>query len=230
MAAGLASAGSNVMLVSRTLSEAQEAAASIRNDFGTRAIGVEADVRNQTDMERMASEAMEHFGRIDVLINSAGINIRGPIDELSLDDFAQVMDINVTGTWLASRAVTPYMKEADSGRIINISSTLGVVGVANRTPYASSKGAVVQMTRALSLELAQFNINVNAICPGPFLTQMNVPIANTEDGKRFIIGATALQRWGELEEIQGAAIFLASDAASYMVGSLVTVDGGWTAQ
>ena len=230
MAAGLASAGSNVMLVSRTLSEAEEAAASITEEFGTQAIGLQADVRNQEDMERMATVAMEKFGRIDALINSAGINIRGPIDELNLSDFNDVMDINVTGTWLASKAVTPHMKNASSGRIINISSTLGLVGVANRTPYASSKGAVIQMTRALSLELAPFNINVNAICPGPFLTQMNAPIANTEHGKKFIIGATALQRWGELREIQGAAIFLASDAASYMVGSLVTVDGGWTAQ
>ena len=230
MAAGLASAGSHVVLVSRTLSEAQEAAASIYSDFGTRALGLQGDVRNQGEMEDVAQKTMEQFGRIDVLINSAGINIRGPIDELSLDNFAEVMDINVTGTWLASRAVTPYMKKAGSGRIINISSTLGIVGVANRTPYASSKGAVVQMTRALSLELAPYNINVNAICPGPFLTQMNLPIANTEDGKKFIIGATALKRWGELPEIQGAAIFLASDAASYMVGSLITVDGGWTAQ
>ena len=230
MAAGLASAGSKVMLVSRTLSEAQEAAASIAEEFGTKALGFQADVRIQDDMERMAKEAMEHFGRIDVLINSAGINIRGPIDELTLGEFGEVMDINVTGTWLASKAVTPHMKNANTGRIINISSTLGLVGVANRTPYASSKGAVIQMTRALSLELAPHNINVNAICPGPFLTQMNVPIANTEEGKKFIIGATALQRWGELREIQGAAIFLASDAASYMVGSLVTVDGGWTAQ
>ena len=86
------------------------------------------------------------------------------------------------------------------------------------------------MTRALSLELAPFNITVNAICPGPFLTEMNLPIANTEDGKKFIIGATALKRWGELREIQGAAIFLASEASSYMVGSMLTVDGGWTAQ
>lgn len=230
MAAGLASAGSDIVLVSRTQSEAEKAASSLADEYGIQAIGMEGDVRNQQDMERVAMDTMDTFGRIDILINSAGINIRGPIDELSLDNFSEVMDINVTGTWLASRAVTPFMKEAMYGRIINISSTLGLVGVANRTPYASSKGAVVQMTRALALELAPHNIKVNAICPGPFLTQMNLPIANTEDGKKFIIGATALRRWGELEEIQGAAILLASDAASYMVGSLITVDGGWTAQ
>src|SRR5690606_11691860 len=138
--------------------------------------------------------------------------------------------INVTGTWLCCKAVTPYMKEAGKGSIINLASTLGLVGLSNRTPYASSKGAVVQMTRALGLELAPFNINVNAICPGPFLTELNLPIADTEEANKFVVGATALGRWGELREIQGAAIFLASPAASYMIGSMVTVDGGWTAK
>ena len=230
MAAGLASAGARVVIVNRSADAGEAAAASVNKDFGVDTMAYAGDVTSQDDMEAMASAVMENFGRIDILINSAGINIRGPIDELTFEDFNKVIDINVNGTWLASRAVTPHMKKAGRGSIINIASTLGVVGVPNRTPYASSKGAVVQMTRALALELAPFNINVNAICPGPFLTEMNLPIANTEDGKKFIIGATALKRWGELPEIQGAAIFLASDAAAYMVGSLLTVDGGWTAQ
>ncbi|WP_373397382.1 glucose 1-dehydrogenase [Algoriphagus halophilus] len=230
MAAGLASAGANVMLVSRTLEEGQIAADEISKTYGVKAIAFQADVVKEDQTIAMAKAAMEAFGRIDVLINSAGINIRGAIDELTLEDFQKVMDINVTGTWLCCRAVTPYMKEAKSGSIINLASTLGLVGLANRTPYTSSKGAVVQMTRALGLEFAPFNINVNAICPGPFLTEMNLPIADTEEGKKFIIGATALARWGELKEIQGAAIFLASDASNYMVGSMVTVDGGWTAR
>lgn len=230
MAAGLASAGANVLLVSRKASDGDQAAAEIAENYGVKAMTFAADVANQSGMEAMAKFAHEAFGSIDILINSAGINIRGAIDELSHDDFSKVMEVNVNGTWLACRAVTPFMKEQKKGAIINLASTLGLVGLANRTPYTASKGAVVQMTRALALELAQWNINVNAICPGPFLTEMNLPIADTEEGKKFVVGATALGRWGELREIQGAAIFLASDAATYMVGSMVTVDGGWTAR
>lgn len=230
MAEGLASAGANVMLVSRNAAEGAESAAKIAESYGVKAHSFSGDVSDLSAMEAMAKEAFEAFGRIDVLINSAGINIRGAIDELTPEEFKKVMDINVTGTWNACRAVTPYMKEAQKGSIINLASTLGLVGLANRTPYATSKGAVVQMTRALALEFAPFNITVNAICPGPFLTEMNLPIADTEEGKKFVVGATALGRWGKLEEIQGAAIYLASDAGTYMVGSMLTVDGGWTAR
>lgn len=230
MAAGLASAGARVMLVNRNAEEGNRAAQEINQFYGTQAIAFAADITKQAETEAMTEAAMQAFGQIDVLINSAGINIRGPIDEVTPADFGNVMEVNVTGTWLCCRAVTPHMKKAGRGSIINLASTLGLVGLANRTPYTASKGAVVQMTRALAIELAPFNINVNAICPGPFLTDMNVPIADTEEGKKFVVGATALGRWGELREIQGAAIFLASDAGTYMVGSMLTVDGGWTAR
>jgi NAD(P)-dependent dehydrogenase (short-subunit alcohol dehydrogenase family) len=230
MAAGLASAGANIMLVNRNAEEGTVAAEELISDFGIKAISFPADITSQEQTEAMAMAAIEMFGKIDILINSAGINIRGPIDEVTPEDFSKVMEVNVKGTWLCCRAVTPYMKKNSSGSIINLASTLGLVGLSNRTPYTASKGAVVQMTRALALELAPFNIKVNAICPGPFLTDMNIPIADTEEGKKFVIGATALGRWAELREIQGAAIFLASDAGSYMVGSMLTVDGGWTAR
>ena len=210
--------------------EGRQAADELSRDFGVDTVSFPADVTDPAQAEAMVQAALDAFGQVDILINSAGINIRGAIDELTPDDFRKVMDVNVHGTWLCCRSVTPVMKGAGSGKIINLASTLGLVGLANRTPYTASKGAVVQMTRALALELAPFNINVNAICPGPFLTEMNQPIADSEESKKFIVGATALGRWGELREIQGAAIFLASDAASYMVGSMLTVDGGWTAK
>lgn len=230
MAAGLASAGAKVVLVSRNEEESRAAADEIQQDYGQPTLGLAADVTSVSEIKAAVQKSMDHFGRIDALINSAGINIRGSIEDLTLEEFKEVQEINVTGTWICCKEIIPHMKNARYGRIINMASTLGLVGLANRTPYTSSKGAIVQLTRGLGLELAEFGVTCNAICPGPFLTPMNEPIADSEEARKFIVGAVALNRWGKMEEIQGAAIFLASDASSYMTGSMVTVDGGWTAR
>jgi NADP-dependent 3-hydroxy acid dehydrogenase YdfG len=164
MAAGLASAGASIVLASRNESELNAAVRAIEADYNTACHGVMTDVVDQSQTEHLAAETLAKFGRIDVLVNSAGINIRGPIDEISLDQFREVQRVNVEGTWLACRAVLPAMKQSGSGRIINLASTLGLVGLANRTPYTSSKGAVVQMTRALALELAVSDADERTDC------------------------------------------------------------------
>jgi gluconate 5-dehydrogenase len=229
MACGLASAGADLVLCSRHSEEAEEAASEIARQSGRRTLGLGCDVTREDEVQRLVERTVRELGKVDILVNNAGINIRAPIEELSLGQFEEVLRTNVTGPWLCCRAVAPHMRKARYGRVINLASTLGVVGVPGRTPYASSKGAVLLMTKVLALEWAREGITVNAICPGPFLTPMNLPIVGKPETQQFILGAVPMGRWGELHEIQGAAIFLASDAASFVTGSALFVDGGWTA-
>ena len=230
MAEGLASAGANIVVVNRNAQKGVAAVAKIKQLYGVAAMSIVADVTSEEQTINMAKQAIDRFGKIDILINNAGISVRGGIDDLTAEEFKSVMDVNVTGVWLCTKALTPHMKANKNGRIINTGSTLGLVGYADRSTYVASKGAVVQMTKGLALELAPWNINVNVICPGPFLTEMSQGTANSPEANKMIIESTAVERWGDLKEIQGIAIYLASDAATYTVGAAISVDGGWVAK
>jgi NAD(P)-dependent dehydrogenase (short-subunit alcohol dehydrogenase family) len=228
MAEGLAEAGAAVAVISRHGEQAGAEAAAIAAATGRTCRGYACDVTQQAQTEAVVAQILADFGRVDILVNNAGINTRGPIDELTLEQFAEVQAINVTGPWLMCRALAGHMKARGSGRVINIGSTLSIIAIANRTPYASSKGAILQMTRALALEWAPYGITVNCMMPGPFGTEMNTSIKNDPAAYAAFIAKVPLGRWGELEEIQGLAVFLASDASSFVTGAAIAIDGGWT--
>ncbi len=229
MAEGLAEAGAQVAIVSRHGDQAAAVARHIEAATGRPCRGYACDVTAPDQVDALVAHVLGDFGQIDILINNAGINIRGPIDELSVDEFLRVQAANVTGPWLMCRAVAAHMKGRNYGRVINIGSTLSVIALADRTPYATSKGAILQMTRALALEWAPHGITVNAMLPGPFATEMNEPIKDDPDAYAAFVAKIPLGRWGELDEIKGLALFLASDASSFVTGSGITIDGGWTA-
>ena len=230
MALGLAQAGATTVLCSRHLSECRAATAEITSQTGREGLGLAADVTREEDVKKLVNEIVKRFGRLDVLINSAGVNIRRPIEQLSPDEFQQVMDVNVRGTWLCCRAVSPVMTKQRKGSVINIGSALSAIGLAERTPYCSSKAAILGLTRTLALEWAPANVRCNAICPGPFLTESNKPLLKEPAKVQAILSKIPLNRWAQMHEIRGAALFLASDASSYITGATLFVDGGWTAQ
>lgn len=229
MALALAEAGATTVICSRRQADCQKVAAEIAEKTGRPSAGLAADVTREADVSRLFEEVVRRFGRLDVLINSAGMNIRKPIEQFALDEFRQVMELNVQGTWLCCRAAAGIMKKQGSGSVINIGSALGSIGLAERSAYTASKAAVLNLTRTLALEWAPFNVRCNVICPGPFMTEMNLPLLQQPDKVEAITNAIPLKRWGEMHEIRGAAVFLASDASSYVTGSSLYVDGGWTA-
>jgi NAD(P)-dependent dehydrogenase (short-subunit alcohol dehydrogenase family) len=228
MAAALAEAGARVVVASRTASQVQAVAAELQAAYGPQCRGYACDVTIPQQVEALIAQVMADFGQIDALINAAGINIRRPIEQLSLDEFRQVQETNVTGVWLMCRAVAPVMKARRYGRVINIGSMLSVVSLPERTPYATSKGAVLQLTRTLALEWAPYGITANAMLPGPFATEINRPLLDDPEKYRAFVAQIPLGRWGELEEIGGLALFLASDASSFVTGAGIAIDGGWT--
>lgn len=226
----LASAGARVALTSRKAEDAEVQAESIRSSMGTEAIGMAVDVTSPGDVEAMTAHTLDRFGKIDILVNNAGINIRGPIEQLAESDWDQVIDTNLKGPWLCCRAVAAAMKSQKWGRVINVSSTLGEISMPNRTPYASSKGGLTLMTKTLALEWAEHGINVNALCPGPFATDINAPLLNDPAANAQIKANVPLGRWGDPVELGPAAVFLASEAASFITGATLFIDGGYTAR
>ncbi|MEI6232795.1 MAG: SDR family oxidoreductase [Planctomycetota bacterium] len=230
MATALAQAGADVVVSSRHLDESQAAAAEIAKATGRKTLGIAADVSIGSDVERMAKEIEQSFGTIDILFNNAGINIRGGVGEMSEADFDSVIAINLKGPFLCAKAFGPGMAKRGWGRIINMGSILSSIAIAGRAPYAASKAGVLNMTRVMALEWATSGVTANAICPGPFATEMNTTLLSNPEVYKAFVSKIPIGRWGELHEITGAAVFLASDASSFVTGSGLYVDGGWTAQ
>jgi NAD(P)-dependent dehydrogenase (short-subunit alcohol dehydrogenase family) len=226
----LAGAGAAVALVGRRPEPLARLAADVAATSGRRAVALAADVTDEAAVYALVGAATAALGPVDILVNSAGINIRRPGVDYDLADWQRVLQVNLTGPFLCARAFAPAMLARGWGRVINVSSMLGQVGLAERSAYTATKGGLLNLSRTLALEWAGRGVTVNTLAPGPFMTELNRPLLNNPAAYQAFVDRIPLGRWGEPDELAGPILFLASPASSFMTGAVLTVDGGWTAQ
>ncbi|MBI3781990.1 MAG: glucose 1-dehydrogenase [Deltaproteobacteria bacterium] len=224
IATALAKAGADVAVASRTQADLDVVAAELQAN-GRRSFAVAADVTDESSIGSMVEQILARFGRIDILVNNAGIGDTQAVVEMDTAHWDRVMNVNLRGPMLCCKHVGPYMIAQRSGKVINVGSVMAARVARYMTPYCSSKAALVQFTRTLALEWIRHGIQVNALCPGYFLTDMNQEFFSSQRGKQFI-KALPIERLGESRELEGAAVFLASEASSYVTGTALYVDGG----
>jgi NAD(P)-dependent dehydrogenase (short-subunit alcohol dehydrogenase family) len=229
MAIALGQAGARLALVSRNVAETHATATAVQS-AGGKAEVFPADVTDEAQVAALEKDVSQKFGKIGILINNAGINIRKSVIEFTLAEWRQVQDANLTSVFLMCRAFVPHLKGQGYGRIINMTSIMSHVAIPGRTAYASSKAGLLGFTKALALELAPEKITVNGISPGPIATEMNKPILENPELNQQFISRIPLGRWGKIEEIGQLAVYLCCEEAGFITGTDILIDGGWTAQ